>query len=298
MQSNTSFIEACPWAGDANIFLGGCPNQAVQLNTTVYKFRDAAAAPPDAPTANARVSRCHSKPVLGCSRQLRGSATSTSAAYMPSQTFAPRCPATRCNRAGTLSAQTSCWTRLGPLQLAMLCEDTPGCVGFTTRGALKSSLKPQLDPWPNPGPCDGVFTKQSAAAIPNCPPGAKTCSYCRADGRRHTCVSSAWAQLGAACKVRAHQPTAQDDGRSSTLAGPLACWLPSAHAPVPGWRSGAAELLRLAAARPLPLCWLCMPWPVWRPLWLEWHYARGSDSVVGRPLGLDAHGAIFLHKCA
>ena len=93
--------------------------------------------------------------------------------------------------------------RLGPLQLAALCEDTPGCVAFTSRGALKSAVKPQLDPWPSPGPCDGLFTRQPAAAVPDCPPGAKTCSYCSADGRSRTCVASA---LGAACKVRALKP--------------------------------------------------------------------------------------------
>lgn len=59
-------------------------------------------------------------------------------------------------------------TTVSTPQLASLCDATPGCAGFTSRGAtyneawLKTAIKSPLDPWTGsqPGPCDGTFTKQ------------------------------------------------------------------------------------------------------------------------------------------
>lgn len=43
-------------------------------------------------------------------------------------------------------------------QLGKLCNETAGCVGFSSSGWLKSAIKLQLDPAPGL-PCDGLFIK-------------------------------------------------------------------------------------------------------------------------------------------
>ena len=93
---------------------------------------------------------------------------------------------------------------ISAVQRAVLCDAIPKCVGFNSNGLLKSSLLP-LEPWPNAGPCDGVFIK-AAPEAPDCAPladGGRFCSYCLASGRRLTCRTSG----ATSCKARiSHLP--------------------------------------------------------------------------------------------
>lgn len=90
---------------------------------------------------------------------------------------------------------------LSAVQLAVLCDATPGCAGFSSDGFLHSSISSQLEPWPNPGPCDGLFVKAAPDGAPDCSQvsgGALYCSYCLADGQRLTCPAGGTVT----CKVR------------------------------------------------------------------------------------------------
>ena len=113
-------------------------------------------------------------------------------------------------------------------QLAVLCDTTPGCVGFTTDGVLKSAIAQPLPPWTNLGPCDGVFVK-AVPAVPDCADlagGQLYCSYCTAGGPLYcnyctTSVVRMTCHTGGAtsCKARACY---SECGATSSLPLPVA----------------------------------------------------------------------------
>jgi len=79
---------------------------------------------------------------------------------------------------------------LSAQQLASLCNNTPGCVGFTSAGYLKSALQP-FAKWtatPTQGACDGILVRQCSAMTGNI--YCIACGTGAAAGKRLTCLAS------------------------------------------------------------------------------------------------------------